>query len=159
MQPKAFAYCFYVFCTSSTDAKNSEAKQSTRDGLDSWCTTSSADSDRLCSSDEQDLPHPAVPVEEGRAALYPCGPNGTSGWRTDTNTGAGCKGKCPELRISCIPIKDEVRPTHSRCVNSIGLKMESSGTSLTMFFLMLASASANSIVKTQPSTLMNQHMN
>ena len=48
----------------------------------------------VCCSGKQDLPHPAVPAPEGRAALSPSGPNGAGGRGADTNAGARRKSKC-----------------------------------------------------------------
>lgn len=43
---------------------------------------------------EQNLPHPAVPTEKGRAALDPSGANWTSGRRTHTDAGARQQSEC-----------------------------------------------------------------
>lgn len=53
---------------------------------------------------KQDLPHPAVPVEESRAALSPGGPNGAGGWRTDKDAGARCESRC--FKEDCSIITD-----------------------------------------------------
>lgn len=51
---------------------------------------------------QQDLPDPAVPAEEGRAALTPSGPNGPGGWRTDKDAGARRESRCFQQNCSVL---------------------------------------------------------